>query len=315
MIRLLVVDDEPLNLLIMTESLSEDGYQIDEAGDGEEAWTMMQKQRYDVLILDRMMPRLDGLSLLKRAKADPAWRHVPAIMQTAAASQQQVREGMAAGAYYYLTKPYESATLRTLVRTVVEDLQERARLRETGTRLQTTLALLSQGEFVFRTLKEARDIATTLSGLCRDGSGSSMGLVALLVNAVEHGNLGITYAEKSRLRQTFEWENEIERRLNSELYARRRGRIALRRDGNEIEFTISDEGEGFDWLPYLQLDPDRAFDLNGRGIAMANMLGFSSLEYQGAGNIVVARAEAIRQPPPLQAAPIGDLQGACPESQ
>ena len=71
-------------------------------------------------------------------------------------------------------------------------------------------------------------------------------------------------------------------------------RIALRRDGNEIEFTISDEGAGFDWLPYLQLDPDRAFDLNGRGIAMANMLGFSSLEYQGAGNIVVARAEAIR---------------------
>jgi anti-sigma regulatory factor (Ser/Thr protein kinase) len=176
---------------------------------------------------------------------------------------------------------------------VISDLQERERLREAGEHLRATLSLLSQGEFTFRTLEEARGIAATLAGLCRDGTGSGLGLVELLVNAVEHGNLGITYAEKSRLRQTFEWEHEIDRRLATEPYASRRARVTLRRDGNEIEFIVTDEGNGFDWKPYLNLDPDRAYDLNGRGIAMAKMLGFNSLEYQGKGNVVVTRAAAI----------------------
>jgi DNA-binding response OmpR family regulator/anti-sigma regulatory factor (Ser/Thr protein kinase) len=293
MIRLLAVDDEPINLAVIAECLSEDGYQIDEAGDGEEAWALMQERKYDLIVLDRMMPKLDGLSLLKRAKADRSWSAVPVIMQTAAATQQEVREGLEAGAYYYLTKPYEPEALRTLVSTVISDLQERERLREAGEHLRATLSLLSHGEFTFRTLEEARGIAATLAGLCRDGTGSGLGLVELLVNAVEHGNLGITYAEKSRLRQTFEWEHEIDRRLATEPYASRRARVTLRRDGNEIEFIVTDEGNGFDWKPYLNLDPDRAYDLNGRGIAMAKMLGFNSLEYQGKGNVVVTRAAAI----------------------
>jgi anti-sigma regulatory factor (Ser/Thr protein kinase) len=65
------------------------------------------------------------------------------------------------------------------------------------------------------------------------------------------------------------------------------------RRGGEIEVTITDEGKGFDWNPFLDFDPDRAYDLNGRGIAMARMLGFESLEYQGAGNVVVARTKAV----------------------
>ena len=121
-----------------------------------------------------------------------------------------------------------------------------------------------------------------------------MGLVELLVNAVEHGNLGITYAEKSALRQASRWEDEVERRLSQEPWRSRRARVALRREGSQVEFTITDEGAGFDWKPFLDFDPARAFDLNGRGIAMARKLGFSSLEYRGAGNIVVVRAEGIR---------------------
>jgi CheY-like chemotaxis protein/anti-sigma regulatory factor (Ser/Thr protein kinase) len=293
MIRLLAVDDEPINLAIIAECLSEDGYQLDEAGDGEEAWALMLEKRYDLLVLDRMMPRLDGLSLLKRIKADARWSGMPVIMQTAAATQQEVREGLEAGAYYYLTKPYEPEALRALVNTVIADLAERDRLREASSHMQTTISLLDHGEFSFRTIEEARGLAAALANLCRDGNTSAMGLVELLVNAVEHGNLAITYAEKSQLRQSYGWEDEVARRLTVEPYCHRRGRIALRRDGQEIEFTVTDQGAGFDWKPYLALDPDRAYDLNGRGIAMAKMLGFTSLEYQGAGNVVVARVAAL----------------------
>ena len=293
MSRLLIVDDEPINLLIIEEALSDDGYQMDQAEDGEEAWAKMQDNTYDLIVLDRMMPRLDGLSLLKRIKADPRWPRLPVIMQTAAAKQEDVSAGLEAGAYYYLTKPYKPEALRVLVSTVIADLAERVRLSEASTHMQLMFGLLERGDFVFRTLDEARSMAAALANLCRDGSGGVTGLAELLVNAVEHGNLGITYAEKAQLRQNFEWENEVARRLVAEPWCRHRARISVRRIGDEVEFTITDEGQGFDWKPFLEFDPDRAFDLNGRGIAMARMLGFASLEYQGAGNIVVARAAAV----------------------
>ncbi len=55
-----------------------------------------------------------------------------------------------------------------------------------------------------------------------------------------------------------------------------------------LTFTISDEGEGFDWRCYLEFAPERAFDPNGRGIAMARLASFASLDYRDRGNIVVA---------------------------
>jgi CheY-like chemotaxis protein len=292
MTRLLAVDDEPINLAIISECLSDEGYQIDQAEDGEAAWTLMQHTQYDLILLDRMMPKLDGLSLLRRAKADPRWTNVPVIMQTAAAKQEDVRDGLEAGAYYYLTKPYEPEALRILVSTVLADLTERDKLHEAGTHLQLMFGLLEQGSFVFRTLDEARGMAAALANLCQDASGSSMGLAELLVNAIEHGNLGITYKEKAELRQNYQWENEVARRLDAEPWCHLRARIGVRRVGDEIEFIITDQGKGFDWKPFLDFDPERAFDLNGRGIAMARMMGFATLEYQGAGNVVVARTKA-----------------------
>ena len=292
MIKILAVDDEPINQMIIAECLAEDSYQIDLADDGDAAWQLMQEKDYDLLILDRIMPNLDGLSLLKRAKADARWAAVPVIMQTAAASEHQVREGIEAGAYYYLTKPYQSKVLRILVGAAVADIREKKRLKEAGTHLHTTLRLLDRGEFTFRSLDEARSIAAGISALCQTGDSAGMGLLELLVNAVEHGNLGISYAEKTQLRVSGQWEAEIARRLSCDPWAKRCAQLAFRRENDEIEFTITDQGAGFDWRPFLGFAPERAFDPNGRGIAMAKMIGFISLEYLGNGNCVVVRASA-----------------------
>ena len=296
MTRILAVDDERINLAIISECLSDEGYEIDQALDGEAAWEKIQEQQYDLILLDRMMPRLDGLSLLKRIKADPKWQHLHVIMQTAASRPEDIQEGLEAGAHYYLTKPYESEALLTLIRTVVLDLQDQRRQLAANPASdangQASLTLLQQGEFNFKTLDEARNLAASLSQLCEDGDNANLGLAELLINAIEHGNLGITYAEKSHLRETFGWEEEVQRRLSIEPYANRRAVITIRQDQDQIEFTITDQGAGFNWKPYLHFDPDRAFDLNGRGIAMAKMMGFLSLAYQGDGNVVVARAKA-----------------------
>ncbi len=297
MTRILAVDDEEINRMIISDILGPAGYQVDEADDGDTAWDMMQAQDYGVILLDRLMPRVDGMTFLKQMKADPRWAETPVILQTADCTQEQILQAMEAGAYYYLLKPFEPQMLRVLVAAVVSELGEKLRLKDTEARLQDILPLFEHGELRFRTLDEARAIAAAMAGVCQENTNAGSGLMELLVNAVEHGNLGIGYQEKSRLLLNGEWDAEVARRLQQAPWSSRYARLSFRRDGDAFEFTIADAGEGFDWQPYMKFDASRAFDLHGRGIAMASLMSFRSLEYRGSGNTAIARASASASPP------------------
>ena len=292
--HMLVVDDEPLNLEIIAEYLDEPGYVLDLVEDPMRALEKLEApdSHYDLVILDRMMPGMNGIELLRRIRADGRFRHIPVIMQTAASAPEQIREGIEAGAYYYLTKPYAQQVLLAIVRAALDDVQERtAKLDEDeqNRSRKDALRLLTSAEFRFSTLDEARHLVDLLASMCPDPSAAAMGLTELLVNAVEHGNLGISYAEKSLLRLEDGWEAEVARRLALPEFAGREASARIERDAGEIRFTIADQGAGFSWQKYLEMDPARAFDPNGRGIAMARQISFSSIEYQGCGNVVVAR--------------------------
>ena len=115
----------------------------------------------------------------------------------------------------------------------------------------------------------------------------AMGLSELLVNGIEHGNLGIDFAEKSRLRENDCWEDEIRRRMTLPEFKGRAVRLRVRGEPTRWIFEITDEGEGFDWRRFLDFDPERAFAPNGRGIALSRQLSFSSLTYIPPGNRVV----------------------------
>jgi DNA-binding response OmpR family regulator len=298
--NLLIVDDEPLNREIIGEFLDDPDYRLSYAENGEEAWSELLAARaedraIDLIVLDRMMPVLDGLSLLKRVKADGRFNGLPVIMQTAAAAPEEVREGIEAGAYYYLTKPYEPAALYAIIRAALDDEIEHRRAGMLASRHDDVLPLLAHGEFGFRTLDEAHSLAGALAALCPDGATAALGLTELLVNAIEHGNLGISYSEKRALRQGDRWEEEVARRLALPEFAGRRARVRLQRTPDELVFTVEDQGAGFDWQRYLDFDPERAFDPNGRGIAMARQVSFSRMEYLGCGNVVVAAISLVAQ--------------------
>ena len=286
--RVLAVDDEPINLEIISETLLDNQCQVELATDGEEAWHRLDTdEAYDLVILDRMMPRLDGLALLRRLKADGRFRRLPVIMQTAASTPEQVRQGIEAGAYYYLTKPYDPRALLAIVRAALVEIAEhrRAERAETGI---AALELAVRGVFRFRNLDQARALANLLAGICPDPAMAAIGLNELLINAVEHGNLGITYQEKLQLRLDNRWEEEVARRLEAAQWRDRTVQVSFEHDDDGIEFVIADQGDGFDATAYLDFDPARACDPNGRGIAMARQLSFSDLQYRGKGNVAVA---------------------------
>lgn len=289
--RVLVVDDETINLMLIEDFLEQESLGLELFSDPVAAWHRLAEPESDfsLVVLDRMMPEMDGMEFLRRVRSDARFADIPVIMQTAASAPDQVREGLEAGAYYYLTKPYAPEALISIVRAALEDRRVRAALRERAAHLEEAQKLMVAAEYGFSTLEEVSCLVPVLAGLCPDPDRVAPGLSDLMVNAVEHGNLGITYKEKSLLKWDGDWEGEIRRRLALPQFLGRRASVSVVRAEQGVSYRIADQGEGFDWKKFLDFDPERAFDPNGRGIAMARLTSFSSIEYEGRGNIVTAR--------------------------
>ncbi len=111
-----------------------------------------------------------------------------------------------------------------------------------------------------------------------------VGILALLFNAVEHGNLEIGYERKAELLAARKFEEEIKQRLNAPLYANKKVKVSFTRDPKQLTIRLQDGGNGFNWREYINFEPRRMTDPNGRGIAMANVMEPGGLKYIGNGN-------------------------------
>jgi DNA-binding response OmpR family regulator len=116
---ILAVDDVPANLDIVCARLEGQGYQVVTAVDGEEALQRVAEHKPDLVLLDIMMPKLDGITVLKRLKADKSLPFIPVILLTAKADQKDVIEGLEAGGDDYLTKPIDKDALIARVRSML----------------------------------------------------------------------------------------------------------------------------------------------------------------------------------------------------
>jgi CheY-like chemotaxis protein/anti-sigma regulatory factor (Ser/Thr protein kinase) len=284
----LAIDDEAPNLLLIEAYLDGAGHDVRYFPSGAAAMAYLRAGGpAEAILLDRMMPDGDGLEFMKEFKSLPKFGMVPVIMQTAAAFPAQIAEGIAAGAYYYLTKPYSRELLTTVLSRALADHAFHQQREEAVARLRAVAGRIGTVELSFRSLKDVRDIAAFLASLYPRPADVVLGIRELMLNAVEHGNLGISYAEKSALVRAAGWQQEIERRLALPSSQAKAGRIRLERDAGRIVLTIEDSGPGFDWARYLEFDKSRARDPHGRGIAMARMVSFDEIAYVAPGNKVI----------------------------
>ncbi len=292
---ILLVDDKPDMLEVMTARLQNAGYtNLQSAQNGDEAWRRLKNtpSQFDLVLLDWMMPgEVDGLGVLKRIKKHDILKPIPVILQTAKVNRESMLQGLEAGAYYYLEKPYEKPELLALVAGALMDRMQYKSLHQKMQMGHHAAALLTQATFPFRTLKDVEALKLFFMNVCHKGLHIAMGLVELMINAVEHGNLGITYEEKSQLMNQGLWESEVTRRLRMPQYRDRQATVFFQRSTDEMQFFISDQGNGFDWEKYIKPDPDRLLDTHGRGISLFASQHFDRLEYQGKGNEVLATAK------------------------
>ena len=116
---ILAVDDTPENLEILRMRLEANGYAVETAADGEEGLAKARALQPDLILLDIMMPKLDGIGVVRMLKADDTLRSIPVILVTAKADTRDVVEGLDAGGDDYLTKPFEHRALLARVRSML----------------------------------------------------------------------------------------------------------------------------------------------------------------------------------------------------
>jgi CheY-like chemotaxis protein len=113
--KLLIADDEPAVRALVHATLEGDDYVILEAGDGAEVLQVSRCEHPSLVLLDIMMPRLDGIEVCRQLKADPGTRGIVVVMLTAQAQERDRDRGLAAGADEYFTKPFSPLALLRMV--------------------------------------------------------------------------------------------------------------------------------------------------------------------------------------------------------
>lgn len=288
--KILVVDDEQDNIDLIRAFVDNGRYEIIEAHDGQEAWDILQEQHSEirVIVLDLMMPIMGGMELIELIRTSIEISKIPIIVQTASSDDNKITEGVKAGIFYYLRKPYKSKVLNSLVESAINHYKGQIALYSRLNEYDKIMSMINECEFAFATLEDANDLTVCVANLFPDPDRVMLGLNEIMINAIEHGNLGITYEEKSTLNESEEdaWLLEVRRRQQLPENIDKRATIRFIKKDDSLAVIISDSGEGFDWREYMDISTERVSDNHGRGIVMAKQLSFDKVEYNSSGNQV-----------------------------
>ena len=118
--KVLIVDDERLNVAIVADSLASSGYEVLTAFNGEEGLRAAHDSSPDVILLDVVMPGINGFTVCRKLKEADATRHIPVVMLTALTDRESRHEGLEAGAIDFLNKPVDMIELTIRLRNVIE---------------------------------------------------------------------------------------------------------------------------------------------------------------------------------------------------
>ncbi len=118
--RILVVDDDENILSLERTILEQKGFVVTTAAGGAEALKILGEEEFDLVLLDVMMPEIDGFTVCRRIKEEPRTKEIPVIFLTAKGGGEALAEGFESGAIMYINKPFTANKLLTIVNTMLE---------------------------------------------------------------------------------------------------------------------------------------------------------------------------------------------------
>ena len=289
--HVLAIDDDAMSLALLEAYLADD-YDVVALPSARAGLAYLEAgHAVNAIVLDRMMPEMNGIAFMAETKSRALLRKIPVVMQSAAVTQLEVTEGIASGVFYYLTKPFTRAALLAVLSNALRVYGVYDELASELSSLQSALRRIDHCEISLRAYAEVNEISLLVSRLYPSPEAVALGVRELVLNAVEYGNAGITYVEKTELYRTGQWEAEIARRLSLPDNRDKQVTISFRREPKQIVLTIEDGGPGFDWRRYLALDPLRIAEHHGRGIALSLLTSFDRIQYVPPGNKVICTKE------------------------
>ena len=152
--KILIVDDIPKNIQLAANILQNEGYQMAFAQNGKSALSQIQSNQFDLILLDVMMPDMDGFSVCEQLRKNSANKDIPLIFLTAKNLSESIVKGFELGAMDYVTKPFHGAELLARVKTHLELFRSREELKEVNQRLKNEIAERMQVEEELRKSEE-----------------------------------------------------------------------------------------------------------------------------------------------------------------
>lgn len=285
---LLLVDDDVTFSNVIKLSLEKEGYKVHAAHHATEAMQYLNKHPHDiqVMLLDWSMPDISGIELLRSMKQNKNYEDIQVIMQTVLGSADDIRQGIDAGAFFYLVKPVKKNLLISTINAAILDFERKKALLKKLSESERALHNLHEGTFHFQTVAEGDNLAVLIANECPQPE-EAVYISELLANAVEHGNAGLTYDEKTKLISKNQLAAEVERRLSLPENRNKFVSVTLKRSDEYFSIMIEDMGKGFNFSKYLQFEDDRIFDNHGRGIAILNSL--FPVQFMERGNKVMVK--------------------------
>lgn len=235
---ILIVDDTPQNLLVLTNMLEQSGYHVRPAINGELALQAVQRSRPDVILLDIMMPEMDGYEVCRRLKAEPTTVDIPVIFISAFNELEEKLKAFQMGGVDYITKPFQAAEVLLRVNTHLNMNAMQQQLREQNILLQNELAERKRTEALLYQLQKA--VETTEVGITiTDPQGN-----IVYINPADAAMHGYTVQELIGQRShifappAFR-EEDRNTQYDPDLFSNwKRERLNVRKDGSEFPVTL-----------------------------------------------------------------------------
>ena len=280
-----IIASNNLQLSNLIKEIVPEEYKLDVCNNGDELFKqlILQPENYSIIVIS---PTEDNLHLLHQLNTCSKTRTIPVLMELLHNTTiEEIDNYIRSGIRYCLPATLELETVKNMLFAAINDRKKHLALVRDISAERSALTMFN-ALFKFQRLEDCQSLANLISNACPNPKLAIIGIAEILINAIEHGNLGISYAEKTKLQSYSNWFEEIEKRVNLPENKNKYVTVSFDRTKEYIKLHVKDEGIGFEWSKFQQLDSSRIHDSHGRGIIMAKSLAFDRLEYNDKGNEV-----------------------------